>query len=255
MELEILGCHGGETVKHRPPAFLVDGRLAVDAGSITGMLTLQQQCKIEVVMVSHAHLDHVRDLALLADSRAQLGGPPITVVSTAGTVRALKRHLFNDRLWPDFTKIPSSDKPTVIYQTIKPEKPFQVAGFTVKAVPVDHTVETTGFVISDGNSSFVYSGDTGPTERLWQVVEETDDLAALIVEVAFPNGQAELALKSGHHTPKVLAEELRKLGTRRDLPILLFHIKPAFQRQVERELARIRRSSVRILQLGDRFTL
>jgi cAMP phosphodiesterase len=256
MELRVLGCHGGESPKHQCPAFLLDGRVCLDAGSITRMLSLKEQQRVELVLVTHAHLDHVRDLAMLADTRTQQGGPQLTIASTPGTIGVLKRHFFNDRLWPDFSKIPTPAKPTIVYQSLKPEIETEIAGFRVRPVLVDHAVEAAAFVVGDGVSALAYSGDTGPTERLWEVLAEQQNLRALIMEVAFPNEQAVLARDSCHHTPKSLELELRKLGVaRRDLPVLLFHIKPVFQRQVELQLAKIRARNNSILSIGDQYLL
>src|SRR5688572_3673928 len=105
MEIKVLGCHGGETTKHRTSSFLLDGVLAVDAGATSGTLTLKEQKRISSVLVSHAHLDHVRDLASLADNRCQMGGKPLVVAGTPWTINALKKHFFNNILWPDFSKI------------------------------------------------------------------------------------------------------------------------------------------------------
>jgi cAMP phosphodiesterase len=254
MDLRTLGCHGGESPKHRNSAFLLNGRVAIDAGAITSMLTLREQQKIEAVIVSHGHLDHVRDLAILADARAQQGGPPLTIVSTAGTIRSLKKHYFNDKLWPDFSTIPLS-RPTVIFKIVRPGNTAEVFGFTVKPVLVDHPVEASGYVISQGQIAIAYSGDTGPTEHLWEVLRAERNLKALIMEVAFPNEQQALALRAGHHTPQMLEKSLAKLGRRRDLPVLLFHIKPVFERTVMRELARIKRRNLEVLRLGDSFSL
>jgi 3',5'-cyclic-nucleotide phosphodiesterase len=126
MDLKVLGCHGGESPKHQCPAFLVDGRVSLDAGSLTGMLTRKEQQKVEAVLVSHAHMDHVRDLAMLADTRTQQGGPPITIASTAATIKVLKQHFFNDKLWPDFSRIPERAEPTVKFQVLK----FSAYNFT-----------------------------------------------------------------------------------------------------------------------------
>ncbi len=256
MDLRVLGCHGGESPKHQCPAFLLDGRVCLDAGSITNMLSLKEQQKLEAVVVSHAHLDHVRDLAMLADTRTQQGGPPLVIASTPGTIAVLKRHFFNDRLWPDFSKIPGQKNPTVVFQSLKPEIEIELCGFRVKPVTVDHSVEAAAYVVGDGTSSIVYSGDTGPTDRLWDVMKEQDNLRALLMEVAFPNEQAKLARDSCHHTPISLEKELKKLGAKqRDLPVLLFHIKPVFQKAVEQELAKIKARNNTILNIGDQYLL
>ena len=141
MDFKVLGCHGGESKKHQCPAFLIDGRVCLDAGSITNMLTLKEQQKIEAVIVSHAHIDHVRDLAMLTDTRAQQGGPPLTIAATPGTIAELRRHFFNDKLWPDFTKIPDERNRTVVFQKLATEKISEVCGYKVRPIAVDHTVE------------------------------------------------------------------------------------------------------------------
>jgi 3',5'-cyclic-nucleotide phosphodiesterase len=257
MEVRVLGCHGGESLKHRTSSFLVEGRLAVDAGAITSMLALEEQHRIEACLVSHAHLDHVRDLASLADNRCQQGGPTLVIASTRETIAALRTHFFNDKLWPDFSRIPAGDAgPTIRFEELPPEQPVQLAGTTVRAVLVDHTIETCGFVIGTDGGSVAYSGDTGPTERFWEVLADTPDLRGLLMEVSFPDHHHWLAKVSGHHTPETLGTELAKLGSaRKHLPTLLYHIKPVFERQVEKELARIRGRELQICRLGERFLL
>ena len=256
MELRVLGCHGGESVKHRTSSFLVDSRLAIDAGAITSMLTLEEQHAIETVLVSHSHMDHVRDLATLADNRCQQGGAPLVIASTRETLDALRTHFFNDKLWPDFSRIPTPESPTIVFRELSPETPTEISGHSVRAVLVSHTIETCGFVVEGKSASLAYSGDTGPTERFWEVLRDTPKLRALLLEVSFPNEQHRLAHVSGHHTPETLGRELQKLGAeRRDLPVMLYHIKPVFQDRVERELAKLRSQNLQICQLGDQYLL
>ncbi len=256
MELKTLGCHGGESPRHRSPAFLLDGRLAVDAGAITGMLELEEQRAIRAVILSHAHLDHVKDLAVLADARAQSGGgPPLEIISTGGTIRNLRRHYFNDKIWPDYTVIPASDTPTIVFRTVRPGRKVDVCGFTVKPVRVNHTVEAVGYIIDNGKTSIAYSGDTGATDGLFEAISAQKNLSAFLMEVAFPNSQEKLARVAGHHTPNMLEQSLQKIGDKRDLPVLLFHIKPVFEREVERELGRLKGNNLTVLRLEDRFLL
>lgn len=255
MDLKVLGCHGGETPKHRTSSFLVDDELAIDAGAITSSLSLDEQQRIRSVLVSHSHMDHVRDLATIADNRCQQGGPPLEIVATPGTIAALKKHFFNDELWPDFSRIRTPEGPTVVFREVQPEQAVDVAGYEVMPVAVDHTIETAGFVIRKAGRSIAYSGDTGPTERLWEVLAGYDDLGGLLMEVSFPNDQGGLAHVSGHHTPETLEAELHKLRAPAELPILLYHIKPVFQSTVERELAEVNGRNLVILQLGDQFLL
>ncbi|MDH3200188.1 MAG: 3',5'-cyclic-nucleotide phosphodiesterase [Myxococcales bacterium] len=255
MHLRVLGCHGGETPKHRTSSFLVGDTLAVDAGAVTGSLSLDEQERIESILISHPHMDHIRDLATLADNRCQKGSATLEIVGVPATVQALKKHFFNDIIWPDFTRIQSKDGPAVRFVEIEPGRPTEINGFEVTPVMVNHTVDTSAFIIHQNATSIVYSGDTGPTEELWRHVNEIDDLQALLMEVSFPNAEAELARRSRHHTPQTLEVELEKLTHRDELPVLLYHIKPVFEAQVLRELGKIRGRNLQILQLGDEFLL
>ena len=255
MELRVIGCHGGETPKHRTCAFILDEILAIDAGSLTSGLEVAEQGKLEAVLVSHAHLDHVRDLATLADNRCQLKSPPLVIAGTKDTIKVLKKHFFNGLLWPDFTQIYATDRPTIEYLEIKPEKPTKIAGRTVRAILVDHTIESSSFVIEGKDGSIAYSGDTGPTDRLWEVLNEQKDLKALLMEVSFPNREQKLATVSGHHTPKTLAADLKKYRSPKDLATLLYHIKPVHQGEVEKECAGLKNVNLQVLQLRDHFVL
>jgi 3',5'-cyclic-nucleotide phosphodiesterase len=255
VELCVIGCHGGETQKHRTCAFVIDDVLAIDAGSLTSGLDVREQARLEAVLVSHAHLDHVRDLATIADTRCQLGCPPLTIAGTRGTLRALREHFFNNLLWPDFATIPSPEQPTIRYLEIEPEQPAAIAGHTVRAILVTHTIEAAAFVVEGRDGAIAYSGDTGPTERLWEVLNAQQNLRALLMEVSFPNREQGLATLSGHHTPRTLGAELRKYRAPQDLPTLLYHIKPVFQAEVERECAALRGLNMQVLQLMDRYVL
>ncbi len=251
MELKVIGCHGGETPRHRTSAFLVDERLAIDAGSLTSGMELEAQCALRAVLVSHAHLDHIRDLATIADNRAQQGCKPLVIAAI------LKKHFFNGLLWPDFAAIPSAKSPTITYLPLKPEVPTQVAGYTVRAILVSHTIETCAFIVQSPKEgrALAYSGDTGPTDRLWKVLDATPNLKAMLMEVSFPNDEQKVATLSGHHTPKTLAVDLKKLEIGSNLPFLLYHIKPSFQAKVERECARIKNVNLTVCKLGDHFIL
>lgn len=255
MELRVIGCHGGETPKHRTSAFILDDVLAIDAGSLTSGMEVKAQDALQAVLVSHAHLDHIRDLATIADNRTQTRAPPLQVCGTAQTIDILKKHFFNGLLWPDFTKIPNQKHPTIRYVVLEAEKPKKIAGYTVRAIMVSHTIDTCAFVVQGPGGSIAYSGDTGPTDRLWEVLNETKDLRALLMEVSFPNEEQRLATASGHHTPQTLLPDLMKYKSPKDLPTLLYHIKPVFQRVVERECAKLKGVNLSLCALGDQFVL
>lgn len=255
MQLRVVGCHGGETPKHRTCAFLLDERLAIDAGSLTSGLDLPLQYKLEAVLVSHSHLDHVRDLATIADNRAQYGCPPLEVVGTKATLDVLRTHFFNDLLWPDFSAIPSKAEPTIVYRALTPEVRTEVAGFGVRAISVSHTIDTSAFIVDKNGVALAYSGDTGPTDRLWTALAEEKNLRALLMEVSFPNESQHIATLSGHHTPQTLVKDLAKYGNPKDLPTLLYHIKPAFQREVELQCSKLKGVDLSILALDEQILI
>jgi 3',5'-cyclic-nucleotide phosphodiesterase len=253
VELSVLGCHGGETPKHRTSAFLLGRRVAIDAGALTSALNIASQCALEAVLISHAHLDHIRDLSTIADNRVQNGAPPLKVYANAQTLRSLRDHFFNDQLWPDFTRIPTEQGQTVELCELASGVDNVVGPYRVRPIPVSHTIDCSGFLVNDGTTSVAYSGDTAATGELWNVLNAVTNLRALLIEVSFPDDQRALAIRSGHHTPSSLALDLKKYKAPKDLPTLLYHMKPTFQAQIERECAKLAGLNLSPLALGDEF--
>lgn len=251
----MVGCHGGETPKHRTSAFVLDERLAIDAGSLTSGLDLPAQIRLEACLISHSHLDHIRDLATIADNRCQAEAPPLLVGATKATLAALKAHFFNNVIWPDFSLIPCPERPAIQFVELIPEVPTQLAGYDVRAVEVSHTIDTAGFILEGPQGAVAYSGDTGPTDRLWELLNDVPNLKALLMEVSFPNREQALADASGHHTPQTLIEDLKKLVRPKDVPTLLYHIKPVFQREVELQCAQLKGVNLTVTALDDRYVL
>ncbi len=254
MKLRVLGCSGGELPGHRTTCFLVDGRLAIDAGALTASLSLEQLLAVDDIVLTHSHFDHVKDVPLLSDLLVGRRRKPVRVHASRACARTLRRSIFNGELWPDFTRIPDPRRPIIEIRAFDPERPFRAGRYTVKPVPVCHPVESVGFVLSDGRSSIAVSGDTGPTSRFWKKVNaEKRRLGALLVELSFPNEMQELADLSGHLTPRTLAAELGKLE-RDGFPVLLYHLKPQHLAELRREVAALALDHVRVLRQGDVFT-
>ena len=254
MKLRVLGCSGGELPRHRTTCFLLDGTLALDAGALTASLSLDELTRVDDVLLTHGHLDHVKDIPLLADLLIGRREKPVVVHASLACAATLREHVFNDRLWPDFTRIPDSRRPVLRLRPFDPRRPFRIGRYTVRPVPVRHTVESMGFVLSDGADAFAISGDTGPTTAFWRAVNRAERLRALLVETSFPTRLQGLADLSGHLTPATLAGELAKLE-RDGCPILLYHLKPAFRAELRRELAALKLPHVRILAQGEELKL
>jgi len=226
----------------------------VDAGTVGGSLTVAEQIEIEHALITHAHLDHWVGAAFLTDTLAMIAPERhVTVTSIPQVIESLRVHAFNDRLWPDFTKIPVGAPPVLRLRELGEEGEARVGDLWVTPVPVDHTVPAAGYVVRDRDTGFVYSGDTGPTSKLWQLARELRGIKAIIVETAFPDRMARLAHVSGHLTPATLRREIDKMPP--DVPIWVFHIKPQLFEETAEELARIDPARIHTLEQGKTYSL
>lgn len=249
MRLKVLGPHGGELPGCKSTCLLVDDRLALDAGSLTSMLELEQLAKVDDILLTHSHFDHVKDLPMLSDVMVGRRDTPITIHSNSECIETLRKNIFNNVLWPDFTKIPNRKNPVFKLKSFKAGAKVKIGGYDVKSVLVSHPVESCGYVISDGAVSMAISGDTGPTEKFWKVLNQTENLKLVLIECSFPNSLQPLADISGHFTPQTLEKELEKFD-RRGAEVLLYHLKPAFVSQLVKEVKHL---PVHVSELGEEF--
>ena len=160
MNIRVLGCYGSKFPGHNTACFLLNEEILLDAGTITSVLSLEEQIKIEYVLVTHTHLDHVCDIMFLADNLyySKKEYPAIRVLSTQGVIDALRANLFNNIIWPDFSSIPTPEKPLLKFEIIQLGVRFQLNNLTITSVRVNHTVETIGYVIESESGSFVFIG-------------------------------------------------------------------------------------------------
>src|SRR5688500_11633567 len=126
MRVRVLGCHGGETPRHRTTSFLIDERITIDAGAVCRSLSLDEQVKIDHMLISHSHMDHVKDLALLADQVIGRRKSPVSLHCGPETAETLRSSYFNNYLWPDFTKIPTPATPVMRIHVHDPVVPFRI---------------------------------------------------------------------------------------------------------------------------------
>ena len=238
MKIRVLGAYGAEGLAQRPSAFLVDDRVLVDGGTVGGALATIEQLAIEHALVSHSHLDHIAGLAYLTETLALCEArAPLTIASLAPVVTALRTSIFNDTVWPDFTRLPTPQAPVLRFQPLAEGVEQRVGDLWVTPVPVNHTVPTSGFIVHDGTSAVIYSGDTGPTDALWKAAHEVGGLRAILLECAFPNRMAGLADVARHMTPELIRRELDKMPD--DVPVMIFHVKPQFYDEIGEELGTI----------------
>src|SRR6185436_15768714 len=190
-----------------------------------GDLSLAELSLIDHIFITHSHLDHVNSIAFFVDSVGSLRPKPVTVYATGPTIETLKKHLFNWDIWPDFTVIPNPDQPWLRYQVIEEGEVINLGGRKFTVLPAIHTVPAVGYLLDSGKASLVFTGDTGPNDALWAIVNRIDNLKFLIIETAFSDRDRRLAELSQHLCPSMLGEELAKL--QRPAEIYITHLKPS----------------------------
>jgi cAMP phosphodiesterase len=248
MKVKVLGCYGGNIPGYGMTSFLVNGTLALDAGWVSGALTVREQERVRDVLISHSHLDHTCSIPFLIDNNFSVPGFVLRIHAIPEVIAAMKNHLFNNMTWPDFTCLPNDLAPALELVEVPAEKPFRIDSLRIRAVHVSHLVPTTGFIVEDKESALAFSSDTGPTHRFWEVVNSVKNLKAVITEASFPNELQELANVSGHMTPQTLERELKKL--KRDVPVFIYGAKPKHLRRIRRQLSTIRDSRLKPLEQG-----
>src|SRR5512136_1724351 len=251
MKFRVLGCYGGNVQEHGMTSFLVNDSVCLDAGWISGALSLREQVKVKDVVISLSHLDHTCSLPFLIDNNFSAPGFTLRIYAIREVIASMKAHLFNNHTWPDFTCLPNDLTPALKLVEVPVEQAFRVNGLAIRAVRVSHIVPTTGFLVEDKAAAVAYSSDTAPTDRFWEVVNKTRNLKAVIVETSFPNELQDLANLSGHLTPQTLDTELRKLV--RDVPVLLYGAKPRHFDRIKRQVRGLGRRRVGFLVQGRTY--
>jgi ribonuclease BN (tRNA processing enzyme) len=224
MKIRVLGCSGGIGGGLRTTSFLVDEDILVDAGTGVGDLSLESLARIDHIFVTHSHLDHVASIPFLVDTVCWMRATPIVVYAIKDTLDILRAHLFNWKLWPDFTQIPDASRPFMTYREVRVGEAVQLGGRRITPIPANHTVPAVGYALDNGRASLIFTGDTGPHEGLWRVVNATPNLKYLIIETAFSNAEREIAAASKHLCPQMLAEELEKMRVHPE--VYITHLKP-----------------------------
>lgn len=224
IKLRILGCSGGIGGNFRTTSMLLDNDVLIDAGTGVGDLSVAELCMIDHVFVTHSHLDHITSIPFMVDSVGFMRDKPLTIYATAETLGILKQHMFNWKIWPDFSEIPDSQQPYMRYQVVELGQTINLNGRKITALPAHHVVPAVGYQVDSGIASLVFSGDTTTNDAFWQVVNKITNLRYLIIETAFPNAERKLAEVSKHLCPSMLAEELLKLKSNPE--IYITHLKP-----------------------------
>jgi len=235
MIFRVLGCSGSELDRCHPCSFIIDSTILVDVGCSASRLTLKEQANITDIFLSHAHLDHTKDIPFLAENVFSSKTAPIILRSTDDTLAKIKNHMLNNELWPDFTILPDEKKSILKYQTFETGKVFSVGSVEVMAIPVHHPGGCVAMFFRSKEGTILYTGDTGPTEEVWKEVNQREDMKAILLETSFPNELEKLAQVSGHHTPNSFSKEIKKIHST-SIPIFAYHLKAPYQSKIADEL-------------------
>lgn len=254
MKIRVLGCSGGIGGGLRTTALLVDDDVLIDAGTGVGDLSLESLARIDHIFVTHSHLDHVTSIPFLVDTVCWMRGSPIVVYGIKETLDILRAHLFNWKIWPDFTQIPDGDKPFMVYREIKVGETVDLKGRRFTAIPANHTVPAVGYSVEGARATLIFSGDTSVNAGLWKAVNEAKNLKYLIIETAFSNKEREIAAASKHLCPQMLAEELENMRVNPE--VYITHLKPGEGALTMKEVSQAAgRWRPRMLENNQEFSL
>lgn len=189
MKLTVVGCSGSfpgpdsaascylVEAPHRGDVFHVV--LDLGSGALGALQNHVDLGDIDAILLSHLHADHCLDLCgMYVVSRYRPQGPlgRIPVYGPAGTARRMANGYDID---------PDPGMSREFDFRLFPKEEFQLGPFTLVAQEVQHPVTAYALKVSDGESTFVYSGDTaacGPLESL------AADCDLLLAEASFMEG-------------------------------------------------------------------
>ncbi len=229
-------------------SFLVNDTVAIDAGSLGLQADLRRQERVRHVFITHEHVDHIASLPIFLENVYQPGPDCVELLGGEAVLDFIHRDIFNGRVWPDFFALSTEDDRFVRGTPLQAYEPVVRAGLTVTPVPVSHGVETLGLLVDDGRAAVAFPSDTGPTDRFWKHLAACERLAAVFLEVSFPNSLADLAASTGHHCPATFADEIRKLP--RDVRWIVVHRKARFAAEIARELEALALPNVELVRSG-----
>ncbi len=230
---------------------LVNGTIALDAGSLSQALSIERQKAVHSILLSHSHMDHTNSLPFFIENVYGKSDGAIDIYASAATVYALRKYLFNNATWPDFTRLPNHLVPAVRFHELESEVPVVIDGVKFTPIPVDHLVPTHGFLIEADGAAVLWSSDTGPTQRFWEIANRTPNLRALCIDTSFDNSLQRVADVSLHLTPKTLEIELRKL--KKKVPVLLHHLKPPCVQRIHEEVRQLGLPDLEFLEQGKEY--
>jgi cAMP phosphodiesterase len=242
--------HGDDSHAQPLTSFLINDTIALDAGSLGFALSAERLASIEHVVLTHPHLDHTASLPLAVDAAYPFLKKPIQIHGTAPTLASVRRHLFNEEVWVDFTDFPliGTNTPCLQWIPFEPRQAFDLKGLRFTPIPVNHKVPTVGFIVESATDAVLFTSDTWTTQEIWSVGSRVGNLRAVFIECSYPDEMADLAQQALHLTPKLMSVEIAKLN--RKLSVYCVHLKPALWPAILRQLAMYADQGVEPVEIG-----
>ncbi len=231
MKVRVLGCSGGIKQNEATTSFLVDDDILIDAGTGVGFLSLDEMRRIKHIFISHSHLDHITSIALLVDTLFDdLIGQPLVVHALPETIKALRDHIFNGTIWPNFTELPHKTSAVLKLETMAAGSVYTFSGRDIEMISVNHSVPGVGYCLESEGKVFAFSGDTTSNENFWACLNKRDFVDLLFVECAFLDKNLKLAKVAFHYCPQLLAQDLAKL--KHKTRVCISHLKPGYEQEI-----------------------
>ena len=226
--------HGGSFLS----TYIIDETVAIDAGSLGLLGSLDQQYAITDIFLTHCHLDHIATLPIFLDTVYQSPGDTVTLHGSQHTLNVLRANLFNGEIWPDFFAMAEQGMPFLKINVLAPDQVYQVGRLQITPIEVDHVVPTLAYLVESPETAIAIVTDTGPTQEVWRHASRLNHLSTLFLEVSFPNALDELAFVAKHLTPELFENELAKLN--RPVRCIAIHMKARFADQIADQLRTIK---------------
>lgn len=233
MQLRILGCSGGIGQQLRTSSYLIDEDILLDAGTGVGDLDMEAMRKIKHIFITHSHMDHIVGIPLLIDTVFSGVTQPLEIHARIETIEALRKHVFNWVIWPDFSELPSKQAPVMVFRPMRPGDMLDFEGRRIEMMEVSHTVPACAYAVTSAGRTMAYSGDTSTNDTLWSRLNQYPRVDFMIVESAFANHDMQLSKLARHYCPNLLAADLTKFRHR---PLLgISHLKPGEEQRIMHE--------------------